>query len=385
MWLLPDRCIDGDGSALPAGTAVRIEGDRITAIGAPDAEPLRLQHCTLLPGFIDAHDYLSVDPDKPNPMGQMFAPDLALRRSTALSQMARDVAAGVTTLRVMGEGTHLDVALRDAHEPGPRLVVSGVPVAPPGSHQAPPDGGAATEADIIRAVEANLTADVDWIKLVITGGVNARTFGPTESPWDRTEIRAGIRASHDAGRKVAAAAHGGDPLVIAAEEGAATIEHGAFIGARELDAMAAHGCVWVPTFGRFFRRDGIALSGAGDARVLEQLARARTALTDAIPLALSRGVRIALGGDNMHGRQAWDAMFLSRFTGARPALAALTGGAARALDLPDRGFLRAGLLADLVAVDGDPLTEPDALLRVRAVWRGGHLTQAQHGATLPHA
>jgi imidazolonepropionase-like amidohydrolase len=382
MWLLPDRCIDGDGSVLAAGTAVRIAGDRFAALDMPDADPVRLSHCTLLPGFIDAHDYLSVDPDRPNPMGQMFAPDLPARRRTALSQMARDLAAGVTTLRVMGEGTQLDVALRDANAPGPRLVVSGVPVAPPGSHQAPPDGGAATEADVVRAVAANHAAGVDWIKLVVTGGVNARTFGPTESPWGRAEIRAGIRA---AGRKVAVAAHGGDPLVIAAEEGAATIEHGAFIGARELDAMAAHGCVWVPTFGRFFRRDGIALSGADDARVLEQLARARAALTEAIPLALSRGVRIALGGDNMHGRQAWDAMFLARFAGARPALAALTGGAARALDLPDRGFLRTGLLADLVAVDGDPLAEPDALLRVRAVWRGGYLTHGLHGATLPHA
>lgn len=385
MWLLPDRCIDGDGSVLSVGTAVRIAGDRITAVGAPDAEPMRLRHCSLLPGFIDAHDYLSVDPDKPNPMGQMFAPDMSARRETALSQMARDLAAGITTLRVMGEGTHLDVALRDSDAPGPRLVVSGVPVAPPGSHQAPPDGGAATEAEVVRAVDANLAAGVDWIKLVVTGGVNARTFGPTESPWGRAEIRAGIRAARAAGKRVAVAAHGGEPLVIAVEEGAATIEHGAFIGARELDAMAAHGCVWVPTFGRFFRRDGIALSGAGDARVLEQLARARTALTEAIPLALSRGVRMALGGDNMHGRQAWDAMFLARHAGARPALAAFTGGAARALDLPDRGFMRAGLLADLVAVDGDALVEPDALLRVRAVWRGGHLTQGALGATLPYA
>lgn len=371
MWLAPDLCIDGDGARLPAGTAVRIEQDRIAEVGpAPPGTPV-LRHATLLPGFIDAHDYLSVDPDRPNPMGQMFAPDLALRRATALSQMARDLAAGVTTLRVMGEGAHLDIALREERAPGPALLCSGIPVAPPGSHQAPPGGGFSDSGAIAAAVQANAAAGADWIKLVVTGGVNARTFGPTESPWGRAEIRAGIRAARDAGLPAAVAAHGGEPLVIAAEEGAATIEHGAFLDARGLDAMAAHGVAWVPTFGRFFRADGIELSAHGDPSVLAQLARARAALQAAVPLALARGVAIALGGDNMHGRQAFDAGFLARFAGNAAGIAALTGGAAAALRLADRGFVRPGQRADLVLVDGDPLAEPDALLRVRAVWQSG--------------
>lgn len=379
MWLLADRCIDGDGGALPSGSGVRIDGDRITAVGPPEAEPLRLSHCTLLPGFIDAHDYLSVDPDRPDPMGQMFSPDIAARRGVARSQLARDLAAGVTTLRVMGEGDCLDITLRGEGARGPALVCAGIPVAPPGSHQAPPGGGAAGEAAIIAAVEANAAAGADWIKLVVTGGVNARTFGPTESPWGRAEIRAGIRAAHAAGLKVAVAAHGGPPLVIAAEEGAASIEHGAFLDRRGVAAMAANDVVWVPTLGRFFRRDGIELSARGDAAVLAQLGRARASLQAALPLALAARLRLALGGDNMHGRQAWDAGFLARFAGAAAGIAALTGGAARALGLADRGFLCPGMRADLVAVDGDPLAEPDALLRVRGVWRGGKPEMVQHG------
>lgn len=380
MWLAPDRAIDGDGAALPAGTGIRIEGGRIAEIGPPPAGTPHLRHATLLPGLIDAHDYLSVDPDRPNPMGQMFGPDLALRRATALAQMARDLAAGVTTLRVMGEGGHLDIALREEGAPGPALLCAGIPVAPPGSHQAPPGGGLSDAGAIAAAVRANAAAGADWIKLVVTGGVNARTFGPTESPWGRAEIRAGIRAAHAASLPVAVAAHGGDPLVIAAEEGAATIEHGAFLDARGLDAMAAHRVAWVPTFGRFFRADGIALSAHGDPAVLAQLARARAALEAAVPLALARDVAIALGGDNMHGRQAWDAGFLARFAGNAAGIAALTGGAARALRLADRGFLRVGNRADLVLVDGDPLVEPDALLRVRGVWRSG--VAAGHQAEL---
>lgn len=377
-WLLADRCIDGDGTPLPAGTAIRIEGERIAAVGQPDAAPLRLRHSTLLPGFIDAHDYLSVDPDRPNPMGAMFSPDLAARRATALAQMARDLAAGVTTLRVMGEGFDLDIALRNEGAPGPALVCSGIPVAPPGSHQAPSGGGAADVGAIAAAVQANAAAGADWIKLVATGGVNAKTFGPTESPWGRAEIRAGIRAA--GALPVAVAAHGGDPLVIAAEEGAATIEHGAFLDARGLDAMAANAVAWVPTFGRFFRADGIALSAHGDAAVLAQLARARAALEAAVPLALARGIAIALGGDNMHGRQAWDAGFLARFAGPAAGIAALTGGAAGVLRLPDRGMLHPGRRADLVLVDGDPLVAPDALLRVRGVWQAGRRIQFPHAS-----
>jgi imidazolonepropionase-like amidohydrolase len=379
MWLLPDRCIDGDGTSLPIGTAIRIEGGTIAELGPPKAEPVRLSHCSLLPGFVDAHDYLSVDPDRPNPMGQMFSPDTAARRATALSQLARDLAAGITTLRVMGEGTHLDIALRREAVPGPSLLCAGVPVAPPGSHQAPPGGGCATEAEIVAAVAANAAAGADWIKLVVTGGVNAKTFGPTESPWGRAEIRAGIQAARAAGLPVAVAAHGGEPLVIAAEEGAASIEHGAFLDQRGIDAMAANGVAWVPTFGRFFRKDGIELSAHGDAAVLAQLNRARAALQAALELALARPLVIALGGDNMHGRQAWDAGFLAREAGPAAGIAALTGGAAAALGLADRGFLRVGQRADLVAVDGDPLAEMDALLRVRGVWRGGKPEMLQHG------
>jgi imidazolonepropionase-like amidohydrolase len=368
MWIAPEACIDGDGTRLPAGHAVRIEAGRIAEIGPAAPGTPRLRHATLLPGFIDAHDYLSVDPDRPDPMGQMFGPDVALRRATALSHLARDLAAGITTLRVMGEGSHLDIALREEGVPGPALLCSGIPVAPPGSHQAPPGGGLSDAGAIADAVQANAAAGADWIKLVVTGGVNAKTFGPTESPWGRAEIRAGIRAA--GALPVAVAAHGGEPLVIAAEEGAATIEHGAFLDARGLDAMAAHGVAWVPTFGRFFRADGIALSARGDTTVLAQLARARAALEAAVPLALARGIAIALGGDNMHGRQAFDAGFLVRFAGNAAGIAALTGGAAQVLRLADRGFLRVGQRADLVLVDGDPLAEPDALLRVRRVWPG---------------
>ncbi len=138
--LQPDRIIDGDGKRLPQGAALRIQEGRIADIGAVgdlgggEAEDVPLAGLTLLPGFIDLHGYLSVDPDRPEPMRRMFDPDLAGRRCTALAHMLTDLHSGVTTQRVMGEGNGLDLELsrlvRDGDIDGPTLVVCGAPIAP---------------------------------------------------------------------------------------------------------------------------------------------------------------------------------------------------------------------------------------------------------------
>jgi imidazolonepropionase-like amidohydrolase len=94
-----------------------------------------------------------------------------------------------------------------------------------------------------------------------------------------------------------------------------------------------------------------------------------------VPQALRRGVRLGLGGDNMHGRQAWDAVELVRL-GASPegAVAALTGRGAEIAQRTDRGMFKPGKLADCVAIEGDPLRDPDALLRPRFVLCRGVIT-----------
>jgi imidazolonepropionase-like amidohydrolase len=351
-----------------------VEGERIAAVGPglSAAQVIELPGLTLLPGFLDLHDYLSVDPDRPDPMGQMHGTDMALRRAVAARHMARDLAAGVTTMRVMGEGHFLDVALRDEGASGPRLIPSGAPIAAPGTHQAGPEGGYATPDDIARAVDDRAAGGAAWIKLVPTGGSLGGKVGPDESPWDRAHIRAAMDRARVLGLPVAVAAHGGPIVAIAAEEGAATLEHGALLDDRALDAVAANGMAVVPTLGRFLRPDGMALAAAATPESRRRLALACDSLRRWVPLALARGTRIGLGGDNMHGRQAWDAAELVRL-GATPAqaVAALTGGAAAICRLADRGLLRPGMLADLVAVEGDPLHDPHSLQRVRRVLARG--------------
>jgi imidazolonepropionase-like amidohydrolase len=380
LWLRPAHCVDGDGRELAADSAVLVIAGRIAATGPvpPGAALLELPGLTLLPGFVDLHDYLSVDPDRPDPMGQMHGTDLALRRAVAARHMARDLAAGVTTMRVMGEGGGLDLALRAEAGACPRLVVSGAPIAAPGSHQAGPEGGYATPEAIARAVDARAEAGVDWIKLVPTGGSlgggPGGGLGPCETPWGREHLAAALRRAHAHGLPVAVAAHGGPAVAIAADLGAATLEHGAFLDDAALDAVAANGMAVVATLGRFLRPDGMALAAAATPAQAARLDAACDSLRRWVPRALARGIRIGLGGDNMHGRQAWDAGALGGL-GASPAqaVAALTGLAAQLCGLADRGFLRAGMLADLVAVEGNPLADPTALQRPAFVMCAGRV------------
>ncbi|WP_431285780.1 amidohydrolase family protein [Humitalea sp. 24SJ18S-53] len=382
MWLLrPERMLDGDGGALPLGSALLVEAGLIVAVlGAGDPVPPAVEMvlapgCTLMPGLIDLHDYLSVDPDQPEPMRQMFSPDLALRRRVALRHLRRDLLSGVTTQRIMGEGDGLDgviaAELRAGALVGPELAVSGAPIAPTGSHQQRPTGGLDTEEALLGAIEAAAAAGQGWIKLVATGGVNGSGIGPTDCAYAPALLRRATEAAHGLGMRVAVAAQGGPAVRAAAEAGADTLEHGALLDADDVAALAANGMAWVLTPGRFLRPDGIPLAAARNPAVAQRLARVRGALAEAVPLAVRLGVRLGLGADNMHGRFGDDVgQLVALGAPTAVAIAAATGNGAAILGMADRGWLRAGLRADLVLVDGDPLQAPDALQRVRAVFCG---------------
>jgi imidazolonepropionase-like amidohydrolase len=383
LLLRPDRMLDGTGAQLPPGSALVIVGDRIAALLGPGAtgpegcEPVDLPPgCTLLPGLIDLHDYLSVDPDLPYPMAQMFGADLVARREIARRHMWRDLLSGVTTQRVMGEGDGLDLALAaDVAAgilPGPSLVCTGAPIAPSGSHQQRPSGGIDSEAAIAAEIDAAAARGQGWIKLVATGGVNGGGLGPTDSGYPAVLLRSSIARAHAAGLRIAIAAQGGRAVIDAADAGADSIEHGALLDAACVAALAANGTAWVLTPGRFLRPDGIPRAAARDAGVAARLAPVRPAMAASVPLAVERGVRLGLGADNMHGRFADDvAQLIALGAPGEIAIAAATGTAAAILGLSDRGGLAAGQRADLLVVDGDPLAAADALQRVRAVFTAG--------------
>lgn len=381
--LKPDLIIDGDGKGLPRGTALRIQDGLIAGIGAADdlgggeAEEVDLSGQTLLPGFIDLHGYLSVDPDRPEPMRRMFDPDLAGRRRTALAHMLTDLRSGVTTQRVMGEGNGLDLelssAVRDGLVEGPKLVVCGEPIAPTGSHQAPAGGGIDTPAALRQAVRLRAAAGVDFLKLVLTGGINGAGNDALAPLYGANDLDLLFAEAAATALPVAVAAHGGPAVAVAAARGAVSIEHCALFDAADLSALSASATLPVLTLSRFFAPGGIARSASDNPAVLERLDRAKKRLSWLCGAIADGGQAFGLGTDNMHGQIADDARLAVELglPGAR-VIAALTGTAARLIGQDTRiGWIRAGFDADLVAVAGNPLDAIEALGAVRGVWRGG--------------
>ncbi|MEZ4217121.1 MAG: amidohydrolase family protein [Myxococcota bacterium] len=312
---------------------VRIEEGRVVAVGrgegpADGAEVVELANGFAIPGLIDAHVHIGIDPAR-GVAAQARQP--AHERWLAMTQRARAMLrAGITTARDLGGPDGLELALRDAiargELAGPRLVCAGQPVTTPGGHCHFWGGEAATDADALRVVDRQLARGADWIKVMATGGVATAGTRPADAQLDAASIARVVARAAASGRRVAAHCHGTAGIRNAALGGVATIEHCSFAGA-----------------------DGFG-------------ADLDTASTDAgIP-----GVA--------HDRLAEGLAALARYAGLSPAqaLRAATSGAARALGLEcETGRLAPGLAADVLVLEADPLVDLGALARPLAVFARG--------------
>ena len=381
--LVADQLIDGDGSCFPAGTALRIQDGKIADIGVIDdvksesVSVLTAPGSSAMPGFIDCHGYLSVDPNRPDPMGGMHGEDLVERAWLTAKHLSEDLDSGVTTMRVMGEGQNIDLRAKDAIAEGilrgPRLLCSGAPICPSFSHQAPPNGGADGVEGVRRAVRMAIAGGVDWIKLLATGGVNAPGDRATTTLYSSDEIDAVFEECRRTETPVAVAAHGGTSIRQCAEQGARTFEHCAFFDDDALDISAEARVTLVLTLARFFLPNGIERSGKDVPGVPERLQRARENLTALVPKAIDRGASIVLGTDNMHGGLPLDAIEFVRL-GASPeqAISALTGEAAATLGVSNEvGHLKVGMRADFAILNGNPLADIRHIAATVAVIRDG--------------
>jgi imidazolonepropionase-like amidohydrolase len=380
--LSADRILDG-GSGPAVDAAVVVCDGRIVALCPSDEAERRYPHgareafpgASIVPGLLDLHGYLSIDPDRPDPMRQMFGSNHFERAWVSARHLARDLRAGITTVRVMGEGHGLDFAARDAIRSGllagPDLVTSGVPIAPTNSHQADRAGFDGVDA-VRHAVRANLRAGADCIKLVLTGGVNAPGDSARAMLYSDAEVAVAVEEAVRAGTYVAAAAHGGPAIAIAMRLGVRMIEHGALLDEADLEQIQRHGGYLVATPARFFHPEGVEKSAAKSPAILERLMRARAMQDAVMPKAIRGGVNVALGSDNMHGMLHYDIGCLVRW-GATPieALHAATAKAAEAARLLDRGMLAPGARADLVVVRGDASRDASALADVQRVMKEG--------------
>ncbi|MDQ2795338.1 MAG: amidohydrolase family protein [Bacteroidota bacterium] len=384
-----------DGQDRHEGWAVLVENDRIKAVGpaaqvvAPaGARTLDLPGLTLLPGLIEGHSHLLLHPYNETPWNdQVLLESQALRVARATAHAQRTLLAGFTTSRDLGtEGAgYADVGLKQAIDqgiiPGPRLLVATRALVATGSYgpklavdQDVPQG--AQEADgvdgIIRAVREQLGKGADLIKVYADYRWGAD--GSAQPTFSQDELNLIVQTARSAGRGVVAHASTPEGMRRAILAGVETIEHGDG-GTPEIFAlMKQRGVALCPTV------------AAGDATAQYKGWRKGTNPVPAriqqkhvsVAAAVKAGVTLAMGGDVgvfAHGDNAREMEQLVRDYGLTPLLVLrqATSGNARIFHLADRGRLAPGLLADLVAVAGDPTQDVAAVRQIRLVMKGGVL------------
>ena len=384
-----------DGAALHPGWAVLVQADTIAAAGpaaqvmAPvGALVLELPGLTLLPGLIEGHSHLLLHPyNEASWDDQVLREPLALRVARATVSAQKTLLAGFTTSRDLGtEGAgYADVGLKQAIEqgiiPGPRLLVATRALVATGSYGprlAAADGvpQGAQEADgpdaLLRAVREQIGHGADVVK--VYADYRWGPHGTAQPTFSLEELTLLVQTARSSGRGVVAHASTAEGMRRATLAGVETIEHGDGGTPEVFRLMKACGVALCPTV------------AATDATAQyrgwqkgQQPAPPRVqAKHRALAAARQAGVALVMGGDVgvfPHGDNARELELLVTDYGFTPleVLRAATAGNARLLHLPDRGRVAVGLLADLVAVAGDPTQQVQALRQVQLVMKGGLL------------
>jgi imidazolonepropionase-like amidohydrolase len=387
---------DGVNPQPHEGWSVLVEGDRIAAAGPNVAAPagakvIQLPGTTLLPGMIEGHSHLFLHPyNEALWDDQVLHEPLALRTARAVVQAERTLDAGFTTERDLGtEGAGFaDVGLKQAIDqgivPGPRLLVSTKAIVARGAY-----GPKGFEPGVAVPQGAQEVAGVDEtvraVRDQVAGGATIIKFyadyhwgkgEPSRPTLSQAELSAGIAAAHDAGRLVAVHATTAEGMMRAVIAGTDTIEHGYGGTEAVFKAMAAKGIALCPTLGaseayaRYFEHWN------GQEPAPESVQQNRRSFQ----LAMKAGVPICMGGDVgvfTHGRN-WLEMEAMQHAGmpAAQVMISATSRNARILHLADRGEVKPGLLADLVAVEGDPTRNVSAVEHVRLVMKGGQIVRS---------
>jgi imidazolonepropionase-like amidohydrolase len=391
ILLRPAQVFDGVDPHPHAGWSVLVDGDKIKGVGpnltAPaGARTIALPGTTLMPGLIEGHSHLFLHPyNEAKWDDQVLHEPLALRTARAVVSAGKTLEAGFTTERDLGtEGAgYADVGIKQAINqgiiPGPRMLVATRANVARGAYgpkgfepgvKIPQGAEEVNGADEMRAAARDqIAAGADVIKMY--ADYHYLPGEPSRPTMTEAEMAAGIAVAHDAGRIAAAHASTAEGMRRAILAGIDTIEHG-YGGTAELfKMMHDRGVGYCPTLGaseayaRYFQ------GWNGEEPAPESIKQNRRAFR----LAMKAGVKICMGGDVgvfAHGKN-WLEMEAMQRAGmpAAEVMIAATSGNAGIFHLADRGQVKPGLLADLVAMPADPTGDVSAVEHVNFVMKGG--------------
>jgi imidazolonepropionase-like amidohydrolase len=401
------RLIDGVTKAERRQVSILIHDDRVTAVqpgfvaGPAGAEVIELADKTVLPGLIDCHDHITMNWHKGDPIREAVTRTDDDDAIEATVSARNTLLAGFTAIRDVGASTAVIVALKkavaDGVVPGPRMWVSGSALGPTGGHGDPANGldqelehphwtdslVDSPEA-ARRAVRTLKRAGADLVKIMPSGGVMSIGDDPSLQLMEDDEIKAVIETAHSLDMKVAAHAHGKVAIDHTIALGVDSIEHGSYADAGSYTLFKKYGAYLVPTMlvgQKVYERaqqhpEELNPSTAQKALTIGPM------LQKNLHDAYAAGVKIAFGTDTFglsrHGENAQEFAIMVK-AGMTPidAIWAATHNAADLIGAPgDIGAVAPGRYADIIAVDGDPLSDITTLEHVGFVMKGGQVVKA---------
>jgi imidazolonepropionase-like amidohydrolase len=402
--------LDGVSKTLSGPVSIFIVGGKITEVRSgtsttEGATVIDLGDQTLLPGLIDTHKHMG----PPQTGMNVFQTRLTfgeLEASMGATVTARKILEeGFTTVRNMGSGDGMDLALKHAVDRGwvvgPRVFVSLEPLGPSGGHSDPRNGidptwqsstwhGSVADGpvEMMKQVREHKRRGADVIKIMPSGGVLSIGDDPREQLMTNEEIKAAIDTAHSLGLKVAAHAHGKEAIDNAVKLGVDSIEHGTYADAETYKLMKEHGTYLVPTLliadqvNETARLHPERLNPSSAQKALMVTPLMKHMLAE----AYKSGVKIAFGTDTSTGANAHEfALLVSAGLPPAEAIFTATRNAADLMGISDtQGSIQAGRYADLIAVKGNPLADISEMEHVQFVMKGG-IVYKTAGVSIPQS
>jgi imidazolonepropionase-like amidohydrolase len=376
--------IDGTGNPAVENQIIAIKGSRIQSIlplNDPQTQGMTivdLSDCTVFPALIDSHVHLVMSgTTEPSIRQEQITSTYADRRKTIAEHLRQHLSCGVLAVRDGGDHNGDTLRYKRGSATHPPTMVT---IASPGRARHAPGRygkliGIPVEAGMTLAQSAFGTdTQRDHLKLV-NSGLNSLTQFGVESPpqFNEKELAAAVAAARKSGQPTMVHANGCLPVKLAVEAGCASIEHGFFMGRQNMQRMADHGVVWVPTavtmkaYGDYLKNQGhrsdpsfADVSRKNLEHQLEQIATAR-----------QLGVSLAVGTDAgspgvHHGRSLKEEIQLFVLAGfsVEGAIRCASRNGALLMGLPERGAIAPGMQADFLAVKASPKQVPDALHQI---------------------